>query len=69
MEDLDNLGALRTTLSDAAEVLAALIGTAKDGSQPIESLVVAAERSLVELVQWKNTIAGVIEITERADVH
>lgn len=45
MQDVDNLGALRTTLGDAAE------------------------SSLRDLVQWKDTVAGVIEITERSDVH
>lgn len=69
MDDVSNLAALRTTPSNAAEIIAALIGTAKDGNQPIESLLAAAERSLADLVQWEDTIAGVIEITERTNVH
>lgn len=69
MEDVENLDALPATLNDATEVMAAFIGAAKDGNQSMELLIVAAEGSLADRIIWRNTIAGVIDIAERVDVH
>lgn len=69
MEDVENLDALPATLNDATEIMAAFIGAAKDGNQSMELLIVAAEGSLADRIIWRNTIAGVIDIAERLDVH
>lgn len=69
MEDVENLDALPATLNDATEIMAAFIGAAKDGNQSMELLIVAAEGSLADRIIWRNTIAGVIDIAERVDVH
>ncbi|MDA0822371.1 MAG: hypothetical protein O3C28_08105 [Proteobacteria bacterium] len=69
MGDTDNLADLRRTLSDAAEISAAFVGTARDNVPPIESLVIAAENSMSDLAIWRNTIADVIDLVECNDVH
>ncbi len=69
MEDVENLDALPATLNDATEIMAAFIGAAKDGNQSMKLLIVAAEGSLADRIIWRNTIAGVIDIAERVDVH
>ena len=69
MDDINNLKDLKRTLRNASEVIAAFISVTKSEEQPLESMLEAADLALKDLVAWRNTIGGIVDIIERESVH
>ena len=68
-QEIPGLPDLQKTISDATEVLAAFISTARSNELPIASLMEAADKILPALHEWRKTIEAVGDIVERDAIH
>ncbi len=61
-EKRDNgLPNLYETLADASEVIVAFVNATRNGIEPPESLLQAADQALIDTVAWRRTIKQVLD--------
>jgi hypothetical protein len=59
-QNMAGLADLHESLVDASEQLAAFISTGKSGEVAIDSLIRAADKTLVDLTAWRRGLKGVL---------